>query len=909
MKKKFKVSFLALIAAFLLPSIASAHDFEVDGIYYNITSDSEVAVTFKGNYYDSYTNEYTDAVLIPEKVTYSGTEYSVTSIGERAFWGCSGLTSVSIPNSVASIRLEAFYGCSGLTGTLTIPKSVTSISSEAFYGCSGLTGTLTIPNSVTYIYNSAFENCSGLKEIIIEDGFETLEIWSSAFRNVPVETLYMGRNFNTSNYIQGLSAFGNKKNLSKLTIGSFVTYIGNYEFYLCSGLTSITIPNSVTEICVSAFEECSGLTELSIGNSVTSIGKRAFQNCSGLTGSLTISHSVTTLGSDAFYDCNFNKVICEASTPPVIGDLKYSAFSFKIYNVPLLVPSASIPEYKEAYDWKKFKNISAIEVEATGITLDKTEATISVGESTQLVASVEPENVTDKTIVWTSSDETVATVAEDGTVTAVAVGTATITATCGEASATCKVTVNPVTASAITLNVEDMTLLVGASDKLTVTIEPENTTDPTVTWTSSDEEVATVAEDGTVTAVAVGTATITATCGEASATCNVTVNPVTASAITLNVEDMTLLVGASDKLTVTIEPENVTDKTIVWTSSDEKVATVAEDGTVTAVAVGTATITATCGEATATCKVTVNSVTASAVTLNVEDMTLLVGATDKLTVTIEPENTTDPTIVWTSSDEKVATVAGDGTVTAVAVGTATITATCGEVSATCKVTVNPVTASSITLNVEDMTLLVGASDKLTVTIEPENVTDKTIVWTSSDEAVATVAEDGTVTAIAVGTATITATCGEATATCKVTVLPIEAEKVTLDCEEAELTVGETLQLTATVEPDDTTDKTVVWSSSDEAVVTVDETGLVTAIAAGTATVTAACGTATATCTITVIEPSGIDSIIADGDGRIEVYTLSGVRVNATTAADLRTLRSGFYIVRQGSAARKIRIGE
>ncbi len=163
------------------------------------------------------------------------------------------------------------------------------------------------------------------------------------------------------------------------------------------------------------------------------------------------------------------------------------------------------------------------------------------------------------------------------------------------------------TASEILLSVEDMTLLVGQSDKLSATVQPDNVTDKTITWTSDNAAVATVDEDGTVTAVSVGVANITATCGTATATCKVTVNPVTASEILLSVEDMTLLVGQSDKLSATVKPDNVTDKAVTWTSDNTAVATVDEDGTVTAVSVGVANITATCGSATATCKVTVNN--------------------------------------------------------------------------------------------------------------------------------------------------------------------------------------------------------------------------------------------------------------------------------------------------------------
>ncbi len=504
-------------------------------------------------------------------------------------------------------------------------------------------------------------------------------------------------------------------------------------------------------------------------------------------------------------------------------------------------------------------------VVASGVTLNVEDMTLLVGQSDKLTATVEPTNTTDATITWKSSDESIAKVSEDGTVTAVSVGVATITATCGDVSATCKVTINPVVASSVTLNVADMTLLVGQSDKLTATVEPANTTNPEITWKSSDESIATVSADGTVTAVSVGVANITATCGEVSTTCKVTVNPVVASSVTLNVADMTLLVGQSGKLTATVEPANTTDATITWKSSNESIAKVTEDGTVIAVSVGVATITATCGEVSATCKVTVNPIVASSVNLNVADITLLVGQSDKLTATVEPSNTTNPEITWKSSDESIAKVSEDGIVTAISVGVATITATCGEVSATCKVTVNPVVASSVTLNVADMTLLVGQSDKLTATVEPANTTDATITWKSSDESIAKVSEDGTVTAISVGVANITATCGEVSATCKVTVNPVVASSVTLNVLDMTLLVGQSDKLTATIEPANTTNPEIVWTSSDKSIVKVADDGTVTAISVGVATITATCGEVSATCKVTVnpVVASSVTLNVAD----------------------------------------------
>ena len=154
---------LLLLAMILLPLVASAHDIEVANnngvmIYYNYTNDgTELAVTYRGSSFYAYKNEYSGNVVIPEEVTYMSITRKVTSIGDFAFYGCSGLTSITIPNSVKSIESGAFYGCSGLT-SVTIPNSVMSIGNSAFGGCSGLTS-VTIPNSVTSIGDYAFYDC------------------------------------------------------------------------------------------------------------------------------------------------------------------------------------------------------------------------------------------------------------------------------------------------------------------------------------------------------------------------------------------------------------------------------------------------------------------------------------------------------------------------------------------------------------------------------------------------------------------------------------------------------------------------------------------------------------------------------------------------------------------------------
>lgn len=247
-------------------------------------------------------------------------------------------------------------------------------------------------------------------------------------------------------------------------------------------------------------------------------------------------------------------------------------------------------------------------VDVSSVTLSKSELTLTVGDSETITATVKPDDATDKTVSWSSSDPAVATV-EGGKITAVKEGEATITAKAGDKTATCKVTVEKkvIAVESVELDKTELELTEGGSATLVATVKPDNATDKTVTWSSSDPEVATV-DGGVVTAVKEGTATITAKAGDKTAACEVTVkkNTVAVESIELDKSELELAEGESATLVATVKPDDATDKTVTWSSSDPEVATV-DGGVVTAVKGGTATITASAGDKTATCAVTVKA--------------------------------------------------------------------------------------------------------------------------------------------------------------------------------------------------------------------------------------------------------------------------------------------------------------
>lgn len=325
----------------------------------------------------------------------------------------------------------------------------------------------------------------------------------------------------------------------------------------------------------------------------------------------------------------------------------------------------------------------------------------------------------------------------------------------------------------ITLNTSELSLAPGASETLSATVLPENATDKTVTWSTSNAEIATVT-DGKVTAVKEGEAIITAKAGEKEATCKVTVKAavIAVKSVTLNKTELALTPGESETLTVTVAPENATDKTVTWSSSDEEIASVDQEGVVQAVAEGSAMIIACVSDKTDTCFVTVKKsiVVVEKLTLDKLELALTKGQSETLVATVEPDDATDKTLFWTSSDAEVASVDENGKVSALKSGNATITARAGEKDATCEVTVTtPV--DSISLTLRDTTLQIGESAVLFAIVYPEDADDKKVSWGSSNEAVASVDQNGEIKALAGGNTIITAMAGGKQDTCTVSVLP------------------------------------------------------------------------------------------------------------------------------------------
>ena len=539
---------MLLLCAF---AYAQADKFEDKGLWFSTNNDGKTcAVSSNGN------GVYSGNIVIPEAAIYNGKSYKVTSISNRAFYGCSELTSVTIPNSVTSIDYSAFSGCSELT-SVTIPNSVTRIGNEAFSGCSKLTSapipnsvtqigyyafngcsgltSVTIPNSVTYIGAFAFKGCSGLTSVTIPNS--VTRIGSYAFDGCTGLTTVI---FNAEKCTQwGTNTnpvFKTCTKLSTLTIGKSVTTIPSYVFSGCTGLTSIVvdegntkydsrnncnaiietasntlifgckgsiIPNSVTSIGNDAFNGCIGLTSVTIPNSVTSIGDYAFKGCTALTE--VDLNSVLNLGDKAFSGCTGLKSV--------------SMLKAKSANAATFEGCTALEELVLPYEWgKDFK------MDLSGTTQLRT---LYIGEN---IASIPGETfANNKNLFEVYSNATTPPSFANATFGSETYTYATLYVPQGSVDAYKAAYAwsrfDDIQGMPYQVVVKDKKVSVECNKTLTVsaTVTPATATTAPIKWYSLDSTIATVTIDGEVTGVAEGGVTLVAYCNGITSTTKVIV--------------------------------------------------------------------------------------------------------------------------------------------------------------------------------------------------------------------------------------------------------------------------------------------------------------------------------------------------------------------------------------------------
>ena len=495
---------------------------------------------------------------------------SVLDIGVSAFRSCNSLVSIEIPNSVVNIGESAFAFCHSLVN-VKLSDGLTSISKHLFSKCNSLVN-IEIPDGVTEIKCYAFSYCSSLKKIRIPNGVISIE--EKAF--VSCEEL---QEVNIPSTVRNLenAAFSNC-NLIEIKIPDGVTRIENAMFDCCRNLVSVTIPSSVTSIGCNAFQSCESLDSIEIPNSITTIDAYAFAN-SGLR-LVKIPDGVTEIESNSFYFCpNLKNVYI----PNGVTIIKNRAFFWNALMSEIKIPRSVTTIEQGAFNCRTLQYVDVyweepIYIESTVFTeafpawsnVNLAKATLTVPAGTKALYEAAP--------VWQDFG--------------------TIIERAPEVPVT-SVSVSPKTAS----------LMAGSSLQLVATISPSNATNKNVTWTSSNDAVATVDATGRVLAVGGGSATITVTTvdGGKVATFNVTVFEIAVTSVTLNTTAESIFIGDTLQLTATVNPSYASNKTITWSSGNNGIATVDAAGRVVGVSEGSAIITATSNNGkTATCLVTVS---------------------------------------------------------------------------------------------------------------------------------------------------------------------------------------------------------------------------------------------------------------------------------------------------------------
>ncbi len=593
--------------------------------------------------------------------------------------------------------------------------------------------------------------------------------------------------------------------------------------------------------------------------------------------------------------------------------------------------------------------VTVTENPVTSVTLNRSTATLKATETVQLSGSVLPANASNKDLVWTTNDEHIATVSESGLVTAVAVGEVTITATSQstpDISATCQVSVVPTPVASITLSQTSVSLKATETVSLTATVAPETATVKDVTWTSDNPKVATVDENGVITAVTAGEAVITVTATDGSGVFNtvkVQVEPIYAESITIVAEGSTTLRdGETVQLRAVFVPENTTDKRVTWDAGTEINSTIDENGLFTAGSVPrlVGVVARSIGTPGVSGSIEINVVETpvESVEITSEPLVLLPGESKEVTVSVNPSTATDKTITWSVSDESIIKLqkfdSSVAVINAIAPGQAYLYAKASNgVNTSLMVTVNTIPVSEIILSKQELRLNVSETYQFEANVLPANANNKAIRWESSNAEIGTVDETGFFTAIAPGETVITcyATDESGVSTQCQTVVIQPVTSIMLNEHKLELEKDKSIQLVATIEPVNATDKRVTWSSSEPEIVSVNEAGVIKALKEGEAIITVATLDGSLLddkCKVTVSINSGIEKITIDDikvsvNGNtivvelesslipVRLYMINGTEIPATSRINKQVffsdLDAGYYIISLGKRALKIRV--
>lgn len=823
--------------------VAFAQDFTNEGICYTIISDTEKMVSVRSN----KSNPYSANVTIPEKTVYEGVEYTVVSVAESCFSGCKDLVSVILPKTIQTIGRSAFWQCK--ITSLTIPAQVREIGNNAFMSCKHLERISFDGNVIETIGDHAFQYCESLTSFSMPNSL--ISIGEGCFANtLNLQEVTIGLGLSEISH----SAFMDSA-ITGINIPSNIKKIGNYAFAGCKYLAYVSFNEELNEIGEYAFQGCNALRELYVPNSVTTIGRHAF--CGSGSGYGNPVFPIAEIGNgikkidqifNGFNSAEINKLIIGNQIESIIGkaetfgntnlkkttdiflltnnivtfthegtygpyctiyvadSTKYSESSIKKFGIKNII---FIPAYRGEYtgsipDVKITNNLSEY-----SFSIDKTN--LEVGTHSFVKVNYSRDKMSSAISVpckWIITKAPLKIICDN------------VSVSYGEEI--------PNLSCTYTGFKNGETALTALSSLPTLSTNAKKDSD------AGTYRIYASGADAKNYSITYQEGTLTIKKAKQSITWNQSFG-------TNNYADTQIELSAVSSCGLPIE-YSTSDQSVAFVSHDngKYILHLLKEGTVLVTASQSGTNNHEPAESISkTVKVVARL--ATGITLDKSNETLKIGETITLKATVTPSSIENKEVVWKSSDESVATVS-NGVVKGVKEGIVTITATTcdgSNLSASCIINVNPILATSISLNKNNASILAGSTLQLTATVSPQNVTNGAVNWSSSDTEIAVV-DDGLITALKPGSVMITATTSDGTnltATCSLTITSIVATSISMDKTTATLKAGETVQLVATIKPDNVENKKVTWISSDKSIATVND-GLVTAISYGTATITA-----------------------------------------------------------------------
>ena len=758
----FDIALLKEGSGNVFPSLEK-RDIVLNGIKYRLYPTKTAKVLKK--------NDYSGDIVIPETVTYNNITYKITSLERGCFEGCWLLTSINLSSSITSLESGCFEGCWSLT-SINLPSSITSLGSYCFSGCSSLTS-INLPSSITSLGDDCFSDCSSLTGINLPSSITSLE----------------------------RSCFSGCSSLTSINFPSGITSLGESCFSECSSLASIELPSALTSLGENCFEKCSHLTSMlclaveppncilkeytdthntSLVNNTMSLyvpkeSKEKYKQSNAWNSAKGIYPLYPTSSVSLVKEVSVDKAkptkLEYTIMPENAGtkELEWSSENPEVATVDAngIVTGKKIgktvitAKTKDGTDITASTTFTVLPLKVEAMTFAEPLVSIARTKDKTITLTLNSEEVDNKQMVWTSSDESVATVTQnldssyplEAIVTAHKIGKTTIKAEAQDGSgmsATCEVEVTPLMASDISLLTASVVKTIPT--QLEANVSPAETDNKKLKWASLTPNIATVTEDGIMTGLKMGTAKVKAETTDGSnlsVVFEVQITGLPVSTISLPAES-SIIKTESMKLEYSILPLVSDNQKLKWSSNATDIASVDENtGVITAHKVGDAVITATATDGSgisASTKIHVIPLKISQIEMS-KEMSLLHSLSKQIEVKFTPELADNKTLKWISDNEDIATVNQEGVVTGVNVGSANITATTTdgtELSATCKVTVNPVT---IELSTNTINLQKGSEYvEQTATILPENYEHKDVVWTTSGNGVASVDKDGHITA-------------------------------------------------------------------------------------------------------------------------------------------------------------------